>query len=394
MNIRCAVFAVLLASAWLYPTGVSLVSAGELASDYAGIYVMSARPVVQGPAVPPEVYHIKAIDGVYLRQPWSAIEKAPGLFDWASMDGAISLAINARKKISLAILAGRFSPDWLDKAGARRSAFSIPAGWPTQRCVTMQIPWPWDRGYQDAYIAMTVALSHHLRSWRAAYSALKIVKISPIAISSEELRMPVTWPARLTAIANPCPQTDVTKVWQRAGFRPSLVLSAWTRMADAVAQGFPGKLLAIDILDGNDFPPIGENGSVSPGSTTRQAIISASIARFPGRFAVQWDGLTASNFSPSTEAARRSGAVIGWSTNEFRGENGAGCNATRREFIERHEAAAPCNAAGYDAILQHAVNLHGRFIEVWSSDALRFPQAMITAHRALAGFMPNQSTAN
>jgi Beta-galactosidase len=352
------------------------------APDYAGLYI-ATWPLIDRRRAPDDaVYAVRNAAGVYIRLVWRTIEPSPGVYDWSTLDAEVDRALRAGKKISLSVITGGFQPAWLADRDVSTSTFVVGKGGSRRRCVTIRLGWPWDPDYQNAYVAVMKALSQHLRSRPGAYEAVRIVKLTGISQNTEELRLPAAneqqrWRGR----TDPCRQSDAIRTWQEAGYRPDAIVEAWTRMAQGVDEAFPDKLLAQDVLQANDFPPINDKGEIIDRSavTVKDQIIKNGIAHFSPRFAVQWDGLTAEGrIATTVKQAGEAGAVIGWQTNAFQGLEGAGCNA------DRSADAVPCDAAGYAAILQRGVAEGARYLEIWSSDAVRFPDALAAAATALA----------
>jgi hypothetical protein len=349
---------------------------------FAGIYIAAPYRLNAQRQLPQAVYAMPQANGVYLRVPWNAIEPAPGQFQWDVLDTEITGAVKGGKRISIALLAARDPPAWLEQRGVKMLTFNVEQGI-AHACNQIRLPRPWDRGFEDSYIDAENALAAHLHTLPGAYQAVRIVKLSPISQLTEELRIPMTRPAAGNgAVSHGCESASM-QTWIDAGYRPELIVDAWTKIADAIGKDFPDKLLALDILERNDFPKLGGAGEDDPG--VKDAIIKAGLARFAGRFSVQWDGLTATIDAPVTVSAGRQGAITGFSTNTFRGLDGAGCNPSRRDFEASRAAGAPCDAAGFQAILDHGIALGARYIEVWPPDAMRFGSVVDAANRHLSG---------
>ena len=101
------------------------------------------------------------------------------------------------------------------------------------------------------------------------------------------------------------------------------MIDAWKVLANGVNAAFPDKLLADEIISNVDaFPLINNQGQIvteeSPTyvDVTTQ-IIQAGLAMFPGRFAVQPDGLNSVMLDSGVLDAETAGAIEGWQTNTF-----------------------------------------------------------------------------
>lgn len=344
-------------------------------TGFGGIYATPAPLFDARRLLPDAAYASQAASGIYIRLVWSQIAPRPGRHDFSLLDRELDRAVAAGKRVSLSVIAGGYAPAWLRERGVQTLRFDIGRGGANRACMGVEIGVPWDRGYQAAFLESFSAIAGHVRARQGAWEALRMVKLTGINRLTEELRLP----ALTERQQDVCGPQDETGRWAAAGFRPALVVEAWTRIAEGIAERFPGKQLALDILERNDFPPIGDDGSRIADSPVKGRIIAEGQRRFGPRFAVQWNGLTAAGpLSETVLAAGRRGIVTGWQSNAFRGVEGAGCNPARRAAPE------PCDAAGFQAILQRGIATGASYIEAWAPDVLRFPGAVAEADRALA----------
>ena len=176
-----------------------------------------------------------------------------------------------------------------------------------------------------------------------------------------------------------CAESNAIDEWVKLGYRPSGVVQAWVAMAEAIGHAFPDKLVALAILDNNDFPPIDDTGRVAIGPSVpkvRERLIAEGLKMFPGRFAVQWNGLEAFRASAVVVSAGAQGAVIGWQANEHAGFGGSDCPIPE-------QSGAVCTESAYEALLRNGVQTGGRFIEIWSPDVLKFPDAIAKVNQSL-----------
>src|SRR5262249_6673843 len=97
------------------------------------------------------------VSGLRIRVPWKRAEPSPGVYRWDAIDQALAQARAAGKLLMIRILAGIFTPDWVD-AQVPTLTFSNaylynPKAYPS----TATMPVPWDprflslwRGFVDA----------------------------------------------------------------------------------------------------------------------------------------------------------------------------------------------------------------------------------------------------
>jgi hypothetical protein len=353
---------------------------GSMQSGAGGLYVrIDPDLVLQAPGFRHALTD-PSIDGAAIMVRWSSIEQRPGVYDWHILDPWLSQVISLRKKLSLGVMAGWFTPEWLyDSAhGVPANRFRYnrhPQGQPL--CAILTLPSPWNAVFVREYNAMTRDLARHLRTFEGggAYANLRMIKVGGINNTTEELRL----------VANggdngPCKQSDAQAIWKAAGFRPSNIVEAWRRMAQTAADVFPQALLSNDVIQAGAFPPIDERGNIyRPQPRTTDAltdrIINIGIRRWGSRFSVQWDGLSQAPVDPAVVRAGQRGATIGWQLNHVL-LKGSGCiyGLLRK----------PCGSVDeYQTMFENGIRNGGKFIEVWADDLDQYRTAYEFAHRQL-----------
>ena len=348
-------------------TSVSAPGVLKLGS-YEGIYVVSPRlTATERRSIPESVYGLGQVDGIYARLAWDQIEPADGHYDWSLLDDQIHKVLRAGKKLSIGIGTGASTPDWLYAEGVTEGTFVVaPHGGRRGGCRTVKLPTPWSPRYQSAYVNLMAALSAHLKAVPGAYSATRIVKFTPITAFSDETRMPASTGGR--AAEDGCSQSDASGTWQKLGYAPSKVRKAWAAMAQSVRTLFPDKVIAMSILENNDFPAAAEPDVATASSATatelKRELILTGIATFPHRFSVQWNGLQLHKLSNAVIWAGAQGALVGWQMNKH-GPDGAGCPTPS-------SVRAICTEADFEATLDRGVESGARYIEIWPADAFKY----------------------
>ncbi|WP_376096984.1 hypothetical protein ACE7GA_05875 [Roseomonas sp. CCTCC AB2023176] len=350
------------------------VAARPAAPGFRGIYAAPPPLFDERRSFPDAVYAAEAVSGVYVRLVWSAVAPRPGAYDFRLLDRELGRAVAAGKRVSLSVIAGAYAPAWLPERGVRTLRFALGRGGANRSCLPVQVGVPWDSGYQAAFLDLWSALAERVRATPGGLEAVRIVKLTGVNQFTEEFRMPAGTGLR----DDVCGRTDETAAWLAEGYRPARVVEAWTRMAAGIAERFPGTLLALDVLERNDVPPVDDAGAPTRDPPVKPRLIAEGRRRFGGRFAVQWNGLTAAGpLADTVLAARAGGTVIGWQSNAFRGLEGAGCNAAR------NAAPAACDTGGFGAILRRGVETGASYLEVWAPDVLQFPAEVAAADAAL-----------
>src|SRR5438128_3490155 len=113
----------------LLATGHGPLATGQLSSPVRSEDRAVAAPaglfVCRGPGPAPErEVHFPFIDGWLVRPGWNVVEPAEGKYDWSLIEGDIALAKRLGKKITLAILGGPQTPDWVFQKGAKEFRFT------------------------------------------------------------------------------------------------------------------------------------------------------------------------------------------------------------------------------------------------------------------------------
>jgi hypothetical protein len=326
-----------------------------------------------------EMYNIALakdyVDGATITVEWNAIEPRPRVYNWTALDRWVQEVVRLHKKLSIGIIAGMFIPDWVYASGVTRSVFRYDRAPPRGICTEISQPSVWEPAYLQAYRNALADLAQHLRSLSVpgfptgvAYQALRIIKISGVNLTTEELRIDAHAPG------GPCNEPNTADIWARAGYTPDKMLGAFMTIANDTARFFPDKLLSIAIIHKGGFPPIDNDGTVNEAAVTdpikpdpmMMQILRAAEREFGSRLLVQWNAL--SQFvGPGGRAvlpeemldARARGAQIGWQLNGFLGIwGGSGC-------VYLPFRIQPCKTvADFQKILENGIDNGARYLEI------------------------------
>lgn len=311
----------------------------------------------------PQAYDNPAVNGVFIRIAWNAIQPAPDRYDWTLLDQVVKPALAKNKRLSIGLLAAVYSPKWLADKGVPFATYNVKSN---TGCHDANIPQLWNDAYLQAYLAAMGALKAHLQQL-GAYDALYSVKNSAISINTLELRMPTS---------TSCSDT-VTGQLVASGYRPSTMVAAYATIARGLGSLFPEKLVAQPFLENEPFPAVDEQGQTIPRRkvTTSHDMVATCIRLLGARCAMQNEALgLGPKISQRVLQAKREGATIGWQTNLYEGQRGgAGC-------AQKHEES-PCDEAQYTALLRRGIAEGAAFIEVWEVDVLQFPNAYAAARQ-------------
>lgn len=328
------------------------------------------------------------VDGVAIVLGWNALEPSMGKYDWTLLDQWINLAVTLGRKIDLVIPAGSATPDWLfnpapSGAGATKLSFEVsPHSGLTGKCDSTIIAPPWDPAFLAQWDAMLAAVAAHLKS-AGTYNAVTLVRLTGINRTTEETRLPIET-AATTGLA--C-VTDAITTWEKAGYKPSLLLKAWNSLLASFNRSFPDKPFAVSIIPLGSFPNITENGTFSPGPSPdlNYPLLQSAAQLLPGRFVVQFDSLSPGQPAASqvVNAALNLGTMAAFQTNEFNQGQGAGCGGSILTPV-------PCTGDLFLTMLDAGIYplgpgnpLMSQYIEVFHANVAAFPDTIVTAHNQL-----------
>ncbi|MGO8858405.1 MAG: hypothetical protein ACLQO1_22255 [Steroidobacteraceae bacterium] len=307
------------------------------------------------------------IDGAAVMVQWGQIEPQPDVYDWSSLDKWVVKTVQLHKKLSIGVIGGFWTPQWLYGSGFEvpKNSFDYSRSSVGVSCTVMTQPSFWHPVYLREYRKMIARLAQHLHEMQgpnfppgAAYQALSIVKLSGINNTTEELRVDDTKPDN-----GPCHQSDAAAIWAKAGFTPDKVVSAFMTIAADTNHAFPDKILSVAVIHRDAFPPIDNSGQIYttipvPDALTSR-ILETAVPVYRDRLLVQWNALWQGGPPTEVAAAGNKGARIGWQMNGFKGEwEGSGC------IYPPWKIEACRNAADFRSILDNGINLRGRYIEV------------------------------
>lgn len=371
------------------PASVAASASQTAPSDIRGIYVYSSNIGQISTAYSQSVtksLSVPGVDGLVLVAGWDALEPAMNQFQWGSLDQWLSQAASSGKKVELAVIAGSDTPAWLfQAAGAKALNFTVsPHSGKTDKCDSEIIAAPWDQAFLGQWDGFLGALAAHLKS-SGTYDAVKIVRLTGINRTTDELRLPAETPqsTHLSCV------TDSASTWQQAGYGPSLLAQAWDAITSSFQKAFPDKTFSVAIIPENPFPPIGDNGSqIKTGSTDEnQPLLALASKKFPGHLVVQMNFLMSSELASPVvvQSAQSLGTLVAFQTNNYLGSSGQGAACA-----EPVTNPTPCTASTYLSLLQtgtypagQANSLRSQYIEVFPANALAFPDAIQQAHTAL-----------
>lgn len=356
-------------------------SAAANADSYSGqaqLYVATGDQRKARPAPPDELYRGPA-NGIYIQLLWNELQPtSPYSYDWTTLDRVLDKALPTGKNLSIGVSTGAHAPGWLESLGSHYVDLRIERGSRLTCVGPLRFFLPWEATYVSSYVNMMQSLARRLRE-KGAIKRVKVVKASIFGRLTTEMRLPSQ---------NAC-GNDQSAAWVAAGYRPQKILAAWRTATFSVARYFPSALIAQDVLGGNDFPMINDDGTPAadahPESDGNQVLVKDRIIRFGlrvlgNRFIVQWNALNLPGYhNQILDYYARSGAKLAWQTNLWGGDGNTGCNDTRKDVFVGN--GRKCRADEYLRLLTGGLMRGGKYIEVWLPDVLLYPDVIMEVQK-------------
>lgn len=363
-----------------------------------GIFVWPTKWMIQNGDFD-KALAVPGVDGIGAHFTWAEISPTLKTYDFTIMDRQLALARSHHLAVELSVMAGIGNPEWLFEKpplglGLRRLDFAVNYHGGNEPCQKVSMPPPWDPGYQTAFADMLEQLAAHLRE--TGYDReVAFIKLTGIQTLTEELGLPGATSAESRSQC----VNDHPRVWQEAGYRPSLVVRAMAGIAASFERYFPSTLVVLPIIVQFAFPPIGEDGRPRPrlqalGINDRllDDLVRTAAKALPGHFVVQDCFLIADEPADqrTVTLARANNVGVAWQTNMWFGRygKGAACGGRGSGFLERLQNPIPCDEQSFLKMLRRGMypqggsgrSVNGLFIEVFPSDVVAFPGAIKAAH--------------
>ncbi len=298
-----------------------------------GIYITSSA-IDAG--FSPSIVSNEDIEGIYLRLSWNSIEPEDDKYNWSFIDQQIAQAIQYNKKVVIGIVSGRYTPEWVFGAGVPKLQFSeINHRGKGKKAFSVAVAPPWDSKYQSFILDMQTSLRDHLKAKPGFYDALIMVKFTGMNINTNEMRLPsqdkVTNGKDVTS--------DAIVIWQSAGYKPSKIISAFSKLMDGTIGIFPDKAISVPYIpDPQSFPAINEQGAECKPyeQTVTEQIINLIGKKYNKQVLVQWNALrSGGKMSKYINMATSQGIAVGFqlAENEFR-INASGSDASFDELVK------------------------------------------------------------
>lgn len=284
--------------------------------------------VCRGPNPTPErEVDFPFVDGWLVRPGWDRVEPTEGQYDWTYIDTEIALARKLKKRVTLAILGGPQTPDWVYRSGAKEFAYTMPVG-PRG---TVRIPLLWDEAYRKKWTALIKALGKRYQD----NPTVALVHMTGATGNGLEMQLPAA-------------PGDTAK-WEDKGYTPERVISAWQEIMDTYAAAFPNLPLDIDI-----HPVLGTD-------RVAQAVAAHGARTLSKRFGIFGGWLSGRDATQDRHHAGMQALAKEYGPKGFSAwQMIASFTRTPNQYPE----------AGLRAAFEQGISWNARYFEIWETDAM------------------------
>src|SRR5215831_12258893 len=209
------------------------------------------------------------VDGISLRQEWSALEPADGTYDFTFLDSAVAASAAAGKQVLLRIDTQSGKPAWVTTAiqNAGGKFFTY-----TNNGVLTTIPVFWDPTFLAKKTAMIAALGAHF----ANNPAVTIVSASFANASTEDWYVP--------------DKAAYVSQWLSLGYTSQKMIDTGATIINATMAAFPNQYVTLAV-GGDEHWSLSNALDPTADYVARNAVLNAQ-ATWPGRLIVQRNDLS------------------------------------------------------------------------------------------------------
>jgi Beta-galactosidase len=286
--------------------------------------------VCRGPSPTPDrEVNFPFIDGWLVRPGWDAVEPAEGRYDWSYIEGEIATAKRLGKRLTLAILGGPQTPEWVYRAGPKGLHYTITSYSRPRR--EGKIPPLWDEVYLQKWTAFVRALGKRF----SREDTIVLLHVTGATENGLEMQLPSS--------------RDARERWRELGYTPQKVIAAWRRILDAFGEAFPDTTLDVDV-----HPVLGTD-------RIAEDVAAYGYRKFGKRFGVYGGWLSGRPADQDRHHAGMHTIAMKYGRLSFVGFQMIG-NETRQP-----ERFAP---GGLRAAVEQAMGWGARYFELWDVDVM------------------------
>lgn len=316
------------------------------------------------------------LNAVHLRYKWAQLNPSPGVFDFSSLTQQIDEAVKAQKKVTLIVMAGKYTPSWVFEHGAGH--ISTPAK-VNDGFSQANIPLPWDNIFIQSYVEMIRALAASLKQDHERYDAVVLVKIGSVVTHSGEVRL-----MPLQAYDVPVDQNDpgqkrrfaeaLCRDWADHGYSSPKIRKAFHYVNKEIAAAFPDQYLGMAYVGGwNRFPSVDKDGQcIYPESNnTLNQLIKGMVKRYGVRAIINNTVLsTEIGNPPIMNWVKRNGGSIAFQVNRV----AVGCHRNGK---------SECSFRTFKKTIERAIETGALFVEIHEGNINRYKSELPSMNRKL-----------
>jgi hypothetical protein len=224
-----------------------------------------------GKPVPSTILTNPVVSGVSVRWQWQNVEPVEGVYDWSYFDREITKVANAGKKVLLRIASGgQNTPQWVFDAGVQTFSFVDP-----QTNATVTAPVWWDPIFLEKKKNFIAAMGQHFTT----HPNVVLVSSSCANATSDDWAVPTS-------------STDIQNLLA-LGYTSEKLIHACKEIIDATMAAFPNPFTLMAINRG-------AKGLDPDVDYVAEHVVDYAMMRYPGRFIVQKNSLSARTWDPWT----------------------------------------------------------------------------------------------
>jgi hypothetical protein len=329
---------------------------GGFHSSCKGIYVLI--PFEKRKDNMDAVLNNPAVSGICIAAEWRELEPEEGKYDFSLIDAVLKKTRLRNKTVSLRVLPGISTPEWVYRKGAKQFEFTdinpnhdnYSSG---RRDSTYQkklsIPVPWDTVFLSCWEKFVAAYGSHCR------------KAENIAM------IHITGPTRHSAEMHLPKEPEDKKNWIDMGYSAQKLSGAWKRALDAFASAFPQTPVVLNLS-----PVIFDD-------EVMETVVRYGYGKYGQRFFMQNNILLADNKGMK----RRDWAILRqYSAKTTIGFQRQILRLKQRGVLSENERVR-IRKENFEGMFSQGMALGAKYFEIGLAEALDFPEIVRKAAEQL-----------
>ncbi len=297
------------------------------------------------------------VSGICIAAEWRELEPEEGKYDFSLIDSVLRKAAAKNKTVSLRVLPGISTPEWVYRKGAKRFEFTDRnpnhgdlAG---RRISTYQkalsMPVPWDTVFLSCWEKFVAAYGSHYR------------------MTGNIAMIHITGPTRHSAEMHLPKEPEDKKNWIAIGYSPQKMIGAWKRCIAAYASAFPQTPVVLNLS------PVIFNDEVM------ETVVRYGYEKYGQRFFMQNNILLADNKG----MRRRDWAILKqYASKTTVGFQRQVLRLKQRGIVSESERLR-IRRENFEGMFSQGMALGAKYFEIGMAEALDFPEIVRTAAERL-----------